>query len=299
MTETATFYRFVEIARVREWRERIRHACVARGLRGTVLLAAEGINATVSGESARLRAWLDWLGRQAPFAGIRPSFSLSSQQPFKRLKVRVRDELVSFDRPLTGGPRGRYVSPADWDRLIGAAGVRLLDVRNDYEVGLGRFEGAENPRTGTFREFRDYARRHLDPQRDRHIAMYCTGGIRCEKASAWMLEQGFEHVHQLDGGILAYLSARGQGGCWGGECFVFDDRVSLDARLRPCGRQMCPGCRRPLAATDLESSDYHPGVACPRCIDRLDADRRARLEERARQVRIAAERGVWHLGPEA
>jgi UPF0176 protein len=215
------------------------------------------------------------------------------------MKVRVKKEIVSMGVADVDPARksGTYVSPEQWNRLIERDDVRLIDTRNEYEVHMGRFEGAEDPQTQSFREFPSWADTHLDPAKDKHVAMYCTGGIRCEKATAYLLGKGFENVYHLDGGILNYLErVDREESAWRGECFVFDNRVSVDHDLAEGDYEVCPACRMPLTEEDRVSPEFELHVSCPKCFHRLTDDRREGLLERARQMALAAERGEKHLG---
>lgn len=293
--ELVAFYQFRPLDGLPLLRERLLARARERNLLGTVLLAPEGINGSLVGTPVDLDGFL------ADLAGLtgcdRP---VSNRQtvdtpPFHRLKVRLRPEIIRFDLvdPALPERTGEYVAPADWNVLIQRPGVRLVDTRNAYEVALGTFDGAEDPGTESFRDFTAWAEVHLDPERDREVAMFCTGGVRCEKASAWLKRKGFENVYQLDGGILGYLAAvPPERQTWRGECFVFDDRVTVDARLRATGRHLCPACQRPAVEPGGD------GV-CRECTETLEPGRRARLAERARQIRLAEERGEVHIGPEA
>ncbi len=291
----ATFYRFVALEQVAELRARIQHECVRLQLMGTILLAGEGINSTVCGSHASLQKLFTWLNQFPQLANIEYRLTKADMTPFKRLKVRVRAEIVSFGQDGLNPVEqtGQHISPRQWDALVQRQDVRLLDTRNHYEVDLGRFQGAENPDTGHFRAFTDYVQQQLDPASDQHVAMYCTGGIRCEKASAWMLKQGFKNVYQLDGGILNYLEKMPENeSSWEGECFVFDDRVTLDHHLQPTQRPVCTACRMPLTAGDMASADYEKHISCPHCIQRLTPQREQRFRERALQYKLRAERGI-------
>src|SRR6056297_779956 len=241
-------YQFAAIEHPARWRERARAFAERHGLKGTVLLAAEGINFSLAGPASALDGWLDWiagrLGCDAPVINRQRV----SEAPFLRLKIRVRDEIVTFDHDVRPA-RGRAVSPGDWNRLLDREGVQVVDTRNDYEYRIGTFKGADNPGTAAFTEFKEYCRSALDP--DRPVAMFCTGGIRCEKAGAWLEGEGFGEVYQLAGGILRYLAeVPADESRWLGECFVFDDRVSVDAALQPTGRVVCRGCRKPMTGLD-------------------------------------------------
>lgn len=291
-------YQFIPIEHPARWRERARDFGVRHSLKGTVLIAGEGINFSLAGTPAALERWLEWIAARLDCRSPVLNRQAFSGDPFRRLKVRVRDEIVTFDSSVRPG-RGRHVGPDAWNELIARADVQVVDTRNDYEVRIGTFAGAENPGTGSFTEFKDYCRRALDP--DRPVAMFCTGGIRCEKAGAWLEQHGFDAVYQLEGGILRYLAETPPPASrWRGECFVFDDRVSVDARLRPTGRIVCRGCRKPI--TGLDAAGVPPideDGCCRLCGDEFDEARLGSLRERARQVALAAARGKKHLGPEA
>lgn len=290
----ATFYRFAELERVAELRARLQAECERLGLMGTILLAKEGINSTIAGSYDALMQLFAWLNQYPVLANLSYRMSQSAIQPFKRVKVRIRQEIVSFGQEnlKPDEQTGEHVSPEDWDVLLQRPDVRVLDTRNHYEVDLGSFKGAENPDTSHFRAFADYVEQQLDPEHDEHVAMFCTGGIRCEKASAWMLQQGFKNVYQLDGGILNYLEKTPQTDSnWEGECFVFDDRVTLDHQLKPTQRPVCTACRMPLSAGDMASPHYEKHISCPHCYERLTPEREQRFRERAKQYALRAARG--------
>ncbi len=297
----ATFYKFVGLQGLDRLRERVHSLAAAFALKGTVLLAGEGINATLCGTHGRLRKFVAALEGETPVGRLRVNYSnAAADNPvFHRLKVRVKPEIVRFGQPGIGAAAttGQHVDARRWNRLLDDAGVTVVDVRNRYEVDVGAFPGAIDPGIGHFRDFPGFAREQLDAERQPRIAMYCTGGVRCEKASAWLLNAGFEAVYQLDGGILRYLeTVPAAQNRWRGECFVFDQRVSVDAKLCEGTYRQCFACRAPLAAADLASPHYRPGVQCPRCAHRLTGARRASLEERQRQVGLAAARGDRHIG---
>jgi UPF0176 protein len=225
--------------------------------------------------------------------------SLAGSMPFYRLKIRLRDEIVTLGQPGTRPQvrTGQHVPPGDWNDLLEDPEVFVIDTRNHFEVEAGTFTGAADPHTSSFREFPDYVTRNLDPARHRKVAMFCTGGIRCEKASAWMLEQGFEEVYQLAGGILAYLEqVPPDTGRWDGSCFVFDQRVAVGYGLERSGLEICHGCRHPLTEQDRAQTSFEDGVSCPYCADSLNEERRASLRERHRQVLLAKARGDRHIG---
>ncbi len=275
----AGFYRFRPIADPQGLATELRR--VLAGLRGTVLLAGEGINGVLAGAPGRIAPALEHLDRLG-LMDRHLRFSSAHAAPFERLAVRVRAEIVTFDAGVTVSPeRARYVDAAGFEALLRDPAVRVIDTRNRYEVGAGRFRGAEDPGIQTFRDFRSYVERALDPGRDRRVALYCTGGIRCEKAAAWMREQGFADVAQLDGGILSFLAERPDSDAWEGDCFVFDRRIAVDRYGAEAGWVMCHGCRAPLSVEARRDLRYEAGVSCPHCADGLSAQRRARLRARA------------------
>jgi UPF0176 protein len=303
MKQVVTFYRFVRLDELETLRDRIETVCRRLGLLGTVLLAEEGLNATLVGAGRDLRVIARWLRGDERFAGMAFKFSTatSANPVFGRLKVRIKPEIVSFGRPVDAAARtGEHVDWATWNRLLADADVPVVDVRNSYEIEIGTFPEAVDPGTRSFREFPAFVAEHLDPATQPRVAMFCTGGIRCEKASAYLLEQGFEQVYQLDGGILRYLEdTAGADNRFVGECFVFDQRVSVTAELAEGGYEQCFACRRPLAPADLESARYERGVSCPACYDTTTAAQRGAFAERARQVEMNRERGESHLGSAA
>jgi len=303
MTAVASFYRFVDIHDPVSLRIGLQRLCEERGLLGTVLLAGEGVNGSLAGQERVIREVLDRLtselGLDAP---IDARWTAAAEPPFRRMRVRVKKEIVTLGRPDLRPQEGtgRHVSPAEWNDLIARPETLIIDTRNRYEIEVGTFPGAVDPGTASFREFPDFAAGLAPANRDRPIAMFCTGGIRCEKATALMLELGFTDVNQLGGGILNYLDTMAGGdNRWQGECFVFDTRVAIDRDLAEGGYVQCHACRRPLSAADVASPDYREGVSCPHCIGTLGMDRAGRLEERRRQVRLARERGDAHIGPAA
>ena len=290
----AAFYRFLDLedppffARARDGE------CRAAGLFGTVLVAHEGINATVAGDECdieRVLRFVEWqLGLETR---LEPRWTDAAEAPFRRMRVKVKREIVTLGRPDIKPHRrtGRHVAAAEWNALLDDPAFIVVDTRNRYEVEVGSFAGALDPGTDSFREFPNFARALARERPERPLAMFCTGGIRCEKATALMLELGFDEVYHLDGGVLSYLERmREADNRWQGECFVFDKRVVLDRDLAEGRYVQCHACRRPLSPTDCSSPDYREGLSCPRCIDALDAAREARLRERAQQIGLARER---------
>lgn len=295
----AALYKFVRLPDFRALRQPLLERCRALRLKGTLLLAPEGINGTVAGSREGIDAILDYLRSAPRFAGLAHKESLAAGVPFHRMKVKLKQEIVSLG--IAGVDpehlRGEYVKPEDWNAEISRPGTLVLDVRNEYETGIGAFNNAVAPDTGTFREFPDYVEKNLDPEQHTRVAMYCTGGIRCEKASSYLLSRGFREVVQLQGGILNYLEKvdRNQSR-WEGECFVFDSRVAVDHELAEGEFEQCYACRRPLNQDDVASEKYLPGVSCPHCHDDLTPEQRRRFSERQRQVELAESRGEQHIG---
>ena len=284
-------------------RDRLQSLCDDRRLLGTVLVAKEGINGTLAGEGIDVQFVFDWmlkeLDLQEPIEG---RWTDAANAPFRRMRVRVKKEIVTLGRPdiLPHQKTGKHVSAEEWGALISDPATLVIDTRNHYEIEVGTFPRALDPGTDSFREFPKFAEELAKANKDRPIAMFCTGGIRCEKASALMLELGFGQVNQLQGGILKYLDqVSDDDNLWNGECFVFDSRVAVDRDLAEGGYVQCHACRRPLGSDDLESPAYREGVSCPKCIDELSAQRASGLEERRRQMQLAEERGDTHLGPKS
>ncbi len=292
-------YKFVNLPHFEQLRQPLTEVMEHHGVRGTLLLAAEGINGTVAGSSQAIETLLAWLEQQSGLENIVYKLSYDEQMPFYRTKVKLKKEIVTMGvegiDPLK--VVGTYVKPKDWNALIADPEVVLVDTRNDYEVQIGTFENAIDPNTKTFREFPDYVKQNLDPSKHKKVAMFCTGGIRCEKSTAYMKEQGFEEVYHLEGGILKYLEEVPQEESkWQGECFVFDNRVAVDHQLNKGQYDQCNACRMPITEQDKASSAYQQGVSCPHCIDTISDKQRARFIEREKQMQLARERGESHIG---
>ncbi len=297
----ASFYRFLDLADPESFAADLTARCRELKLLGTVLVAAEGLNGTLAGDEAGIRTLFRWiefrLDLSRPLEG---RWTEASEAPFRRLRVRVKPEIVTLGRPDVRPQErtGRHVAPANWNALLGDPEVLVIDTRNHYEFEVGTFPRSIDPQTDSFREFAAFAETLAATAKDRPVAMFCTGGIRCEKATALMLQLGFEEVYQLEGGILNYLEQLPpEENEWRGECFIFDTRVALDRDLAEGSYVQCHACRRPLSSEDLASPDYRAGVSCPKCIDTLEPGRAARLAERAKQVALADERGEKHIGP--
>lgn len=282
----ATFYKFVTLENCTELQRSLQTLCEKLHIQGTLLLAEEGLNATVSGAANSISQLLDWLRSDPRFADLAAKFSTATAHPFGRLKVKVKPEIVTLGRPEANPNEqvGTYVSPAQWNEIIADPEVVLVDARNDYEVNIGTFKGAINPQTDSFRQLPDYLTTHLNPQQHQKVAMFCTGGIRCEKATAYLLKQGFQQVYHLQGGILKYLEEVPEtDSLWEGECFVFDERVAVGHGLQPGGYQLCYACGHPVSEADKASPYYEPGIACPHCYETMTPEKRAKQTMRQRQ----------------
>ncbi|WP_425640813.1 rhodanese-related sulfurtransferase [Marinomonas gallaica] len=294
-------YKFVQLDNYEALREPLRQVLEDNGVRGTLLLASEGINGTVAGTREGIDAMLAWLAQQPGLDNIVYKESFDEDMPFYRTKVKLKKEIVTMG--VEGvDPRkvvGTYVKPKDWNALISDPDVVLIDTRNDYEFQIGTFENAVNPKTDTFREFPDYVKENLDPQKNKKVAMFCTGGIRCEKSTAYLKEQGFDEVYHLEGGILKYLEeVPEEDTMWQGECFVFDNRVSVNHKLEKGEYGQCHACRMPITEEEKQDERFEQGVSCPHCFDKYTDEQRRRFIERERQVQLAKERGEAHIGAE-
>jgi UPF0176 protein len=295
----AALYKFVTLKDYHDLREPLLDFCQSRDIHGTVLLAHEGINGTIAGSRNAIDAVLEYLKANPSLHDLEHKESFDDHMPFHRMKVKLKKEIVTMGIPAIDPNEcvGTYVKPQDWNALIDDPEVLVIDTRNDYECDIGSFRGALDPRTTNFRDFPEFVRTHLDPNKQRKVAMFCTGGIRCEKASAFMLKEGFEEVYHLRGGILKYLEeVPAQESAWEGDCFVFDNRVSVDQQLRKGNYDQCYGCRHPITEQDKASGQYEKGVCCPLCFDSVSDDRKSRFRERQKQVELAARRGEAHVG---
>jgi len=276
-----TFYKFVPLSQPEVLRVALLEQCLGWGLRGTILLAPEGLNATVAGPRQGIDQLLDGLHSHPDIGPFPHQESTTAEAPFERMKVKLKREIVTLGRPEVNPAYqevGTYVDPQDWNQVITDPEVVVIDARNNFEVELGTFKGAVNPHTHAFRELPDYVATHLDPAQHKKVAMFCTGGIRCEKATAYLLGQGFEQVYHLKGGILNYLKhTPEEASLWQGNCFVFDDRVAVDHHLQPSDYELCLGCGHPVSPTEKASSYYEAGISCPHCYATLTPAKRARL----------------------
>lgn len=295
----AAFYKFLPLDNLPELQQSIRQVCDEAGVMGTILLADEGINGTIAGSHEGVEKLFIYLRSLEGLADLSNKLSCSDENPFYRMKVRLKKEIVTLGVEGLSPRRqiGQYVAPEDWNELISRPEVRLIDTRNDYEVGLGTFEGAENPDTQSFRDFPAWVEKNLSPDKDQEVAMFCTGGIRCEKSTSLLKEMGYKNVYHLQGGILNYLEhVPVENSLWKGDCFVFDNRVTVDHDMEEGRYVLCPACRMPLSEEDKQSPRFEENVSCPRCFDRLTPARRSSLEERGRQIERAAARDEKHIG---
>ncbi len=299
----AALYRFSAFADPAAMQPDIAALCIAQGVRGTILLAHEGVNGTIAGSSAGIDGVITYLRTLPGCVDLDVKYSHAEKMPFYRLKVRVKKEIVTLGIDGIDPKRqvGTYVQAEDWNALIADPDTILIDTRNDYEVAIGSFEGAIDPKTKAFSDFPEWFRANRDTMtsdaKTPKFAMFCTGGIRCEKSTAFLKAQGIEDVYHLEGGILRYLETVPEAESkWHGECFVFDDRVSVKHGLELGSMQLCRACRRPLAAQDKASPLYVEGVSCPSCHSERSADDRGRFAQRQLQIKLSKQRGEQHIG---
>jgi UPF0176 protein len=295
----AALYKFVKLPDYEAMAPRLKTLCDDWGVKGTLLLAEEGINGTVSGTREGIDKLGDFLRIDGRFDNLSYKESFYDEQPFYRMKVKLKKEIVTMG--VEGiDPQaivGTYVKPKDWNALISDPDVVVIDTRNAYEYEIGTFERAIDPNTETFREFPAYVAENLDPAKHKKVAMFCTGGIRCEKSTAYLKGQGFEEVYHLEGGILKYLEeVPEEESLWRGECFVFDNRVAVNHNLEKGIYDQCHGCRFPITEEDKLSPHYMLGVCCPRCYDKLTPEQMARFTERQKQIELAKQRNHAHIG---
>ena len=295
----AALYRFVTLEDFVELREPLLEVCLDAEVKGTLLLAREGINGTIAGRREGVDKVMGWLRRDPRLMDLDWKESYHSGEPFHRMKVKLKKEIVTMgvENIDPAACVGRYAPPSDWNALIDDPECLVIDTRNDYEVAIGSFKGAVNPNTQSFRDFPEWVSEHLDPEKHTKVAMFCTGGIRCEKSTSYLVSQGFEEVWHLQGGILKYLEDIPESESrWEGECFVFDSRVAVNHRLEKGSFDQCYACRHPITEDDKASEYYKKGVSCPRCYEDLTATKLARFEERQKQVDLAVIRGERHIG---
>jgi UPF0176 protein len=294
-------YKFVTLNDYTELRDPLHNLMTKLEVRGTLLLAEEGINGTISGEQANMDIVISWLRADERLADLEYKISTHSEQPFHRTKVKLKKEIVTMgiDGVDPNQTVGTYVEPKDWNEIISDPDTILIDTRNDYEYEIGTFKNAINPNTETFRDFPAYIEENLDANKHKKVAMFCTGGIRCEKASSYMKKAGFEEVYHLKGGVLKYLEdVKHDSSLWDGECFVFDDRVAVNHELEKGSYDQCHACRYPITENDKKSSHFIPGVSCHRCHDKVTDEQKERFAEREKQIQLAKARNEVHIGGE-
>ncbi|WP_166372836.1 rhodanese-related sulfurtransferase [Psychromonas sp. SA13A] len=301
-TVVCALYRFVDLVNYEEIQTPLLNIMNANQVKGTLLLASEGINGTIAGDQEGIDNVLNWLKSNPSLTDLTAKFSFDTENPFYRTKVKLKKEIVTLGVEGIDPNRvvGTYVKPKDWNALISDPEVLLVDTRNDYEISIGTFKNAVDPKTTNFREFPQYVKENLDPKKHKKIAMFCTGGIRCEKSTAYLKEQGFGEVYHLEGGVLKYLEEVPESETmWEGECFVFDNRVSVNHQLEKGQYDQCHGCRLPITEEDKKSEKYMQGVSCHQCHDSLSEQQKLRFLEREKQIRLSQERGQAHIGSDA
>ncbi|MFV1984736.1 MAG: rhodanese-related sulfurtransferase [Thiohalomonadales bacterium] len=295
----AALYHFVRLENFSDLRQPLLNVMSRNSVKGTLLLANEGINGTVAGTQKGINNLLSWIKQDPRLASVKVKFSYDNELPFYRTKVKLKKEIVTMGVEGIDPCKvvGTYVQPKDWNQLISDPDVLVVDTRNDYETSIGSFKHAVIPSIETFRDFPEYINGLTPEDKTKKIAMFCTGGIRCEKSTAYLKEQGFENVFHLQGGILKYLEEVPQEqSLWQGECFVFDNRVSVDHKLEKGSYNQCYACRLPITEQDKLSEHYIQGVSCPNCYNKKTDEDRLRFEQREKQVQLAKKRGKFHIG---
>lgn len=294
-------YHFVRLENYKDLRLPLLNVMLENNVRGTLLLAQEGINGTIAGDRNGTENVLKWLRQDVRLSDFDSKESFIDAMPFHRTKVKLKKEIVTMGVEGIDPTHkvGRYVKPEDWNVLISDPDTILIDTRNDYEYQIGTFKDAVNPDTKTFREFPKFVKDNLDPNKNKKVAMFCTGGIRCEKSTAFLIEQGFKDVFHLQGGIIKYLEEVPKDETlWQGECFVFDNRVAINHDLEKGSYDQCYACRYPITKEEMHSEHYQEGVSCPHCYDKVTEEQRQRFAEREKQILLAKQRGEQHIGGE-
>ena len=290
-----TFYQFKQIKDLLIIKSRISDFCKFNKIKGTIIIAEEGINGTIAGTSQSIKNFQLEI-KKIGFENLNPKYSYSKFMPFFRLKVRPKKEIVTLRTKIADPENitGNKIKPENWNNLITDNNTILIDVRNDFEVEMGSFRGSIDPKTKSFTEFKSYLKDNLSEAKDKKIAMFCTGGIRCEKISSYMIKKGFKNVNQLHGGILNYLEKIPEkNSLWDGECFVFDNRVSVKNELKDGTFQLCHACRAPLSKTQIKSKKYQKGISCPKCYGKISAAKKKSLIDRNKQISIAKRKGLY------
>jgi UPF0176 protein len=291
-----TFYQFKKLDDILNIKNELVHFCKFNKIKGTIILAEEGINGTIAGLFESIKKFESHL-LSLGFANYNPKYSYSKFMPFFRLKVRNKKEIVTL-RSKDVDPEnitGKKIKPKDWNNLILDKETILIDVRNNFEVEMGTFKNSINPNTKSFTEFKSYLKNNLNKAKDKKIAMFCTGGIRCEKISSYMIKKGFKDVNQLHGGILSYLEKTPhENSLWNGECFVFDNRVSVKNELKDGTYELCHACRYPLPSDSLKSEEYKKGISCPNCFGKISDSKKQSLKDRSKQITLAKKKGLYN-----
>ncbi|WP_372625008.1 rhodanese-related sulfurtransferase [Arsukibacterium sp.] len=298
MFVVAALYKFVNLPDYQDLRQPLYQMMADNGVKGTLLLAAEGINGTICGTREGVDAVNQWFATDPRFSNLSYKESFADEPAFYRTKVKLKSEIVTMGVEGINPAHivGTYVKGDAWNQLISDPDTLLIDTRNDYEVAIGTFKNAVNPNTTTFREFPQWAAENLDANKHKKVAMFCTGGIRCEKSTAFLKEQGFDEVYHLDGGILKYLEeVPAEQSLWQGECFVFDQRVAVKHGLEQGSYDQCYACRMPLSVAEMASPDYVKGLSCPHCVAQTTMEQKAAFAERQKQVTLAKARGEKHI----
>jgi len=295
----AALYHFTKFSDYKKLQDPLRKICNSEGIKGSLLIAYEGINGTISGSRSGIDAVLKHIRSMPGCSNLEHKESFASEIPFKRMKVKLKKEIVTMGQPHIDPTLnvGNYIEPRDWNNLISQDDVIVIDTRNDYEVAIGSFDGAIDPETKSFGEFPEWWEENRSKYQDKRVAMFCTGGIRCEKSTNFLLNEGVKDVYHLKGGILKYLEeVPEKNSKWNGECFVFDSRVSVKHGLEEGIYNLCYACRMPLAPDDFKKEEFEKGVSCHLCIDSNDDERKERFRERQYQVELADKRGKHHIG---
>ena len=300
---TIAFYHFVSLKKIEQLQQFVESFCQNNNLKGTILLASEGINGTISGQDINICEFLKFIKEDTFFNGsfknLEHKESWATENPFYRMKVRLKKEIVALGVEGVSPTKkvGKYVAPEDWNKLINDPDTIVIDTRNNYEVDIGTFKNSINPQTESFREFPSFVEKNLKDNKQKNVAMFCTGGIRCEKATSLLLERGFKNVYHLRGGILKYLEKiPKEDSLWEGECFVFDQRVAVTHGLNEGQYDQCYACRHPLSPDELKSNKYIEGVSCPNCFNKLTNKKKAGVIERQKQITLSISRGENHIG---
>ena len=291
-----TFYQFKKNYQTDNIQKKIKSFCSFHKLRGTVLIANEGINGTLAGMDKSINLFSKEL-KKIGFNKLEKKTSKYDFMPFNRLKVKIKKEIVTFDSKILDveKDKGKHISPSKWNSIIEDKDTLLIDVRNNFEVQMGTFKDAINPRTNKFSEFKKFIDKKLSKDKNKKIAIFCTGGIRCEKASSYMIKEGFEKVYQLKGGILKYLEDISlDKSKWKGECFVFDNRVSIKNEMVIGSYDLCHACRFPISEKDRRSKKYEKGISCPNCYGKISIEKKKKLFERNKQIRISKKKGLYN-----